>query len=43
MGADVESTGMEQADTSSEDLRLFEVLQQLVEDRGPVGAARRWE
>ena len=40
MGADVESTGMEQADTSSEDLRLFEVLQQLVEDRGPVGAAK---
>ena len=39
MGADVESTGMEQADTRPEDLRLFEVLQQLVEYRGRMRAA----
>ncbi len=39
MGADVESTGMEQADISPEDLRLFEVLQQLVESRGRMRAA----
>ena len=39
MNADVESTGMGQADTSPEDLRLLEVLQQLVEDRGPTRAA----
>lgn len=39
MNADGESTGMGQADTSPEDLRLLEVLQQLVEDRGPTRAA----
>ena len=39
MGADVESTGMGQADTSPEDLRLFEVLQQLVGSRGRMRAA----
>ena len=39
MGADVESTGMERADTRPEDLRLFEVLQQLVEYRGRMRAA----
>ena len=39
MGADVESTGMEQADTSPEDLRLLEMLQQLVESRGRMRAA----
>jgi hypothetical protein len=31
---------MERADRSREDLRLWDVLQQLVEDRGPVGAAK---
>ena len=31
--------GMGQADTSPEDLRLLEVLQQLVEDRGRMRAA----
>ena len=39
MGVDVESTGMERADTRPEDLRLFEVLQQLVEYRGRMRAA----
>ena len=39
MGADVESTGMEQADISPEDLRLLGVLQQLVEDGGRMRAA----
>ena len=40
MGTDLESTGMEQADTSQEDLRLWQVLLQLVEDQGRVGAAK---
>ena len=40
MGDDVETAEMERADTSPENLRLWDVLQQLVEDRGPVGAAK---
>ena len=40
MGDGVESMGMEQADTSQEELRLWQVLQQLVEDQGKVGAAK---
>ena len=39
MNADGESTGMGQADTSPEDLRLLEMLQQLVESRGRMRAA----
>ena len=37
--ADGESAGMERSDTGPEDLRLREVLQQLVQDRGWTGAA----
>ena len=40
MGDDAKPPGMERADRSREDLRLWDVLQQLVEDRGPVGAAK---
>ena len=39
MDADVEPTDMERANRSQEDLRLWDVLQELVEDRGPVRAA----
>ena len=37
---DLESTAMERAVTSPEDLRLWQVLLQLVEDQGRVGAAK---
>ena len=40
MDADVEPTDMERADRSREDLRLWDVLHELVEARGPVGAAK---
>ena len=40
MDADVEPTDMERADRSREDLRLWDVLHELVEDRGPVRAAK---